>query len=99
MPDGVHWTRPAGGFHLWVELPEGYSSVALFLLAVERGVAIQPGPQLDVDHGFGSGFRLSYGSLEPGQIASGIELLAAAVRELVSRPPGRPRGSGLGELL
>jgi len=87
MPDGVTWTRPPGGFHMWLELPEGHSSVALLLLAVERGVAFIPGPQLDVDHRFTAGLRLSYGSLEPGQIADGIERLAGAVRRLLRHTP------------
>lgn len=40
MPEGVTWTRPRGGNHMWVELPDGYSSISLMLWAVEKGVAI-----------------------------------------------------------
>ena len=31
---------PAGGFNMWLELPEGYSSITLYLRAIERGVAL-----------------------------------------------------------
>jgi DNA-binding transcriptional MocR family regulator len=99
MPDGVAWTIPKGGFHMWVELPQGYSSIALFLHAIERGVAIFPGPMQDVDHRFINAFRLSYGSVLPEQIRKGIDLLAGAVKELMKGATSDPGLSGLGDFL
>ncbi len=99
MPKAVSWTVPAGGFHLWVELPAGYSSIALYLLAIQRGVVIVPGPKLDVDHRFVSAFRLSYGSQEPDKLREGIELLADATRELLAARPSDPGLSGIGSFL
>ena len=52
MPKGVSWTRPEGGFQLWVTLPQGYSSVELFLRAVEKGAAFLPGPLQDINNRF-----------------------------------------------
>ena len=97
MPDRVTWTVPQGGFHLWVELPAGYSSITLFLLSIERGVAILPGPLQDINHRFINAFRLSYGSVEPDQILEGVELLADAVREVLKTSPGESGLSGLGD--
>ncbi|MCP4690837.1 MAG: PLP-dependent aminotransferase family protein [Desulfobacterales bacterium] len=99
MPEGVVWTTPKGGFHMWVELPAGYSSIVLFLLAIERGVAFFPGPQMDIDHRFVNAFRLSYGSLEINQIQEGIELLGGAVKDLLKDPPSDPGLSGLGDFI
>ncbi len=99
MPDGVVWTHPAGGFQMWCELPTGYSSLALFLLAVERGVAFLPGPLHDVDHRFVNGFRLAYGSLAPDEIAKGVSLLADAVKELLRHPASDPGLSGVGSFV
>lgn len=99
MPKTVSWTAPRGGFHLWVELPSGYSSIVLFLLAVERGVAFIPGPQLDIDHRFINAFRLSYGSLDENQIQEGIELLADAVKDLLKDPPNSYGLGGLGDFI
>ncbi len=99
MPDGVVWTEPEGGFHMWVELPGKYSSIVLFLLAIERGVAFFPGPQMDIDHRFINAFRLSFGSLEVNQIQEGIELLGGAVKDLLKDPPSDPGLSGLGDFL
>lgn len=97
MPEGVSWTVPQGGFQMWVELPAGYSSIALFLLAIERGVAFIPGPLQDLNHRFMNAFRFCYGSVEPAQITEGIELLADAVNEILEGPPGDSGLSGLGD--
>jgi 2-aminoadipate transaminase len=97
MPEGVSWTVPQGGFQMWVELPAGYSSIALFLLAIERGVAFIPGPLQDINHRFMHAFRFCYGSVEPDQITEGIELLADAVKELLKGSPGESGLSGLGD--
>jgi 2-aminoadipate transaminase len=99
MPEGVTWTHPVGGFHLWVELPKQYSSIALYLLAVERGVVIVPGPEMDFNHRFVHAFRLSYGSVEVPKIREGIELLGDAVRELFKAGPQDPGLSGLGSVV
>lgn len=99
MPAGVTWTRPSGGFHMWVELPKGYSSIALFLHAIERGLSFVPGPMQDLDHRFINAFRLSYSGVTPDQIKKGIENLAAAVKELLKGAPSDPGLSGLGDFI
>ncbi len=38
MPEGVRWTKPNGGFFLWVTLPEGLSAVDLLPEAKAAGV-------------------------------------------------------------
>jgi 2-aminoadipate transaminase len=99
MPDGVTWTIPPGGFHMWCELPSGYSSIALFLIGVNKGVAIMPGPKFDLDHRFMNSFNIGYGSLSVEQIQEGVELLADAVKELFKQPPADAGLSGLGGIL
>jgi 2-aminoadipate transaminase len=97
MPEGVTWTIPQGGIHIWIRLPKYYSSIVLFLLAIEAGVGIFPGPLLDIDHRFINEFKLSYGSLSPEQIQEGIPLLSGAVIELLKNPATDPGMSGLGD--
>ena len=99
MPEGVTWTRPEGGFHMWVELPKGYSSIALFLHAIERGVSFFPGPMQDLDHRFINAFRVSYTGVTPEQIKTGIKSLAEAVKELLKGDPSDPGLSGLGDFI
>lgn len=97
MPDGVRWTIPRGGVHIWVELPEGYSSIEMFLLAVDRGVAVIPAPFLDTTGRYQNAFRISYGIITKEEIEKGIRLLADAVRELLREVPGAAAQGCLGD--
>jgi 2-aminoadipate transaminase len=96
MPKEITWTTPDGGFSFLLELPRGYSSVAMFLAAIEKGVSILPGPLFDIDHRFVHCFRISYAWADEDQIKEGIELLASAVETFISRPPGDSGLSGIG---
>ncbi len=96
MPKEISWSRPDGGFSLLLELPQGYSSVALFLAAIEKGVSILPGPLFDIDHRFVHCIRISYAWVDEDQIKEGVELLASAVETFLSRPPGDSGLSGIG---
>ena len=42
MPDGVEWTRAAGGFFSWLTLP-GCDTTELTARAAEAGVGVVPG--------------------------------------------------------
>jgi DNA-binding transcriptional MocR family regulator len=86
LPAGTTWTRPEGGFQLWVTLPAGLSSIQLFLSGVERGVAVTPGPAHDLDGRYVSSFRLGYGSATPEEVRTGIRRLGEAAKALRSAP-------------
>ncbi|NOX34440.1 MAG: PLP-dependent aminotransferase family protein [Deltaproteobacteria bacterium] len=96
MPKGVNWTFPKGGFSLWVTLPEGYSSIALLLSAIDKGINFLPGPLFDMDQRFVKSFRLSWACTDKDEIEEGIEILAEAIKELLRRAPGDSGLSGLG---
>lgn len=98
MPAGVRFTRPEGGFQLWVELPAGVSSVDLYLKALERGVAISPGPVHDVDGRYQNCFRLGYGHAAPRDLERAVQSLAEALEALRAREPN-PSATGLGLLV
>lgn len=44
FPHGTKSTQPAGGFVLWLELPEGSDALALAQRASLEGISIAPGP-------------------------------------------------------
>ncbi len=96
MPKGVTWSKPVGGFSMFVELPQGYSSVALLLSAIDRGVSFLPCPLFDIDQRYINAFRLSCAWVDNNQIKEGIELLANTIEEFISQPPGDSGLSGLG---
>jgi DNA-binding transcriptional MocR family regulator len=99
MPEGVSWTRPQGGFQLWVTLPRGMSSIQLFLRGIDQGVAINPGPLHDIDGRFANAFRLGYAHATPDEIRRGVRRLAEIVATLSSSGAERESQSGLGILL
>jgi 2-aminoadipate transaminase len=79
MPDGCRWTRPAGGFYIWLQLPPGLNAKAMLPRAISSRVAYVPGTGFYAD-GAGTGFmRLSYCYPEPGRIREGIRRLAEVV--------------------
>lgn len=43
FPDGTRMNLPPGGLQLWVELPQGCSSAAVFDAALQEGIAVAPG--------------------------------------------------------
>jgi 2-aminoadipate transaminase len=79
------WTRPGGGFFLWIDLPRGLSGEAVAAAALKSGVSVLPGhlfyPNLD---GGANGLRLSFSNTAPDRIRLGIERLKRAVDESAS---------------
>lgn len=93
MPGGVRWTAPAGGFQLWLSLPEGSSASELLPLAVAEGVSFLPGElQSAGDRRYEGDIRLCYGSIGLEEIDSGIERLARAMEAYLQR--GGPGAAG-----
>lgn len=81
MPDGVRWTRPAGGMFLWVTLPEGLDAGALVQRAVARGVAYVPGAPFHANGGGGNTLRLSYSVATLDEVDRGVRILGEVVSE------------------
>jgi len=89
--DGVAWTRPTGGFYVWITLPEhvNTSRGAMFEKAVDHGVLYVPGEycfQPD-ESGFvpRNHIRLSFGQVAPEQVERGIERLASVISGQLGR--------------
>jgi len=61
FPKGTRVTRPAGGFILWVELPKGCDSIALFERLLEKNISIAPGPMFSASQRYRNCMRLSLG--------------------------------------
>jgi DNA-binding transcriptional MocR family regulator len=79
MPDGCRWTTPAGGFYVWLRLPEHIDSKAMLPRAVSSRVAYVPGTGFYAD-GSGTGhIRLSYCFPEPDRIREGVRRLASVI--------------------
>ncbi|MGH3446357.1 MAG: PLP-dependent aminotransferase family protein [Nocardioidaceae bacterium] len=79
MPAAASWTRPTGGFYVWVTLPEGLDTKAMLPRAVTDRVAYVPGTAFYAD-GFGTRcMRLSYCYPPPDRITEGVRRLAGVI--------------------
>jgi 2-aminoadipate transaminase len=79
FPEGVAWTRPAGGLFLWVRLPEQVDAEALFQVALEEQVAFVPGHVFYPSGGGRNTMRLNFSCMAPPQIEEGIKRLGRAI--------------------
>jgi 2-aminoadipate transaminase len=97
MPEGCTWTRPAGGFFVWMTLPEGLDSKAILPRAVAARVAFVPGTGFYADGQGSQQMRLSFCYPEPDRIREGVRRLAGVieqeleVRDLFGTGGGRHR--------
>ena len=77
MPKGVTWTHPEGGLFLFLTLPEGYDTVALYDRALAAGVAYVAGSFFYVDGSHKNTMRLNFSFLDTERMEPGIKLLAS----------------------
>jgi 2-aminoadipate transaminase len=72
----VRWSRPEGGYFLWLELPESRDAGELLSRATETGVTFVPG----VDFGGPpNSARLAFSFASPAEIEEGVKRLAKLV--------------------
>jgi 2-aminoadipate transaminase len=75
FPADATWTRPAGGFFVWVTLPEYFDTPTLLAAAVERKVAYVPGTAFYPDGRGRRQMRLSFSYPAEERIHEGVERL------------------------
>ncbi len=83
MPEGVSWSHPAGGFFIWVALPEELDSEALLVESIENKVAFVTGEPFHVDGKGANKLRLAFSNSTLEQITEGVGRLAKTVRGMM----------------
>ncbi|WP_030175710.1 PLP-dependent aminotransferase family protein [Spirillospora albida] len=74
-------SRPEGGLHLWVRLPDGVDDVALAEAALREGVLVSAGRPFFPAEPQGSYLRLGYATApSEADLAEGVRRLAAVMR-------------------
>ncbi|MDP9364563.1 MAG: PLP-dependent aminotransferase family protein [Chloroflexota bacterium] len=89
MPSGTIWTRPEGGFFVWVTLPKGVDAERMLPQAKERGVEYLPGASCYADGRGGNQLRLSFSFVPDDQIEPGIRIIGEIAKGEVLEA-GRP---------
>lgn len=81
LPDGATWTRPDGGYFLWLDLPERLDAADVNDRAGEVGVSFVPGSGFFADHPRRSSARLSFSYPSVDEIRTGAERLVDLIRQ------------------
>jgi DNA-binding transcriptional MocR family regulator len=76
LPREVRWVTPAGGYFLWLQLPDAVDAMALHRLAIGRGISIAPGPIFSARHAFQNCVRINFGHPWSVKIDGAIRALA-----------------------
>ncbi|BDG60142.1 aminotransferase-like domain-containing protein [Caldinitratiruptor microaerophilus] len=85
MPEGVTWTEPAGGYFVWLTLPEPVPEEDLLAAARAEGVAYVPGRHfyLPGEAPSRARLRLSFSYAPPEALDEGVRRLGAALRRFL----------------
>jgi DNA-binding transcriptional MocR family regulator len=75
----LNWTNPAGGFYVWLTLPDYLDSKAMLPRAVKELVAYTPGTAFYADGAGRQNIRLAFCYPTPENIRVGIRRLAAVI--------------------
>jgi len=84
LPD-ARFTPPAGGYFLWVDLPDSVDVDALSAAAQDRGLIFVKGTDFLLEGGQSS-LRIAYSGVTAEQIEEGVSRLADAYRSLQAAP-------------
>ena len=81
LPEDASWTRPEGGYFVWVELPSGTRTGELLAEAEEAGVSFVQGADFfPGGRGGEHALRLAFSFVSPEEIAAGVSVLGGLVR-------------------
>jgi 2-aminoadipate transaminase len=83
MPEGCTWSRPNGGFFVWVTLPEQIDIRTFGEIAADHGVIYFPGDMFMPGEPDYNVVRLSFSTLPEERIREGVRRLGEAVRSVV----------------
>jgi 2-aminoadipate transaminase len=86
FPRSASWSRPDGGYFLWVDLPPGVAAAPLAERALEAGVQLVKGSDFFASGGGEESVRLAFSFPSVAEVREGISRLGALVREAVAVP-------------
>jgi 2-aminoadipate transaminase len=77
MPPDAEWSRPEGGYFIWLDVPSGPDTAELLVQAEQAGVTFVKGTDFFVPGGGGDrSLRLAFSFVSPEEIADGVAKLA-----------------------
>jgi 2-aminoadipate transaminase len=87
LPDDASFTRPAGGYFIWVDLGSGADTTALLPQAEAAGVTYVKGSDFFADGRGAHSMRLAFSFVSPAEITEGVARLAPLLRDAPAPAP------------
>src|SRR5262249_54544002 len=84
FPPGTRVTQPSGGFVLWVVMPRGVDSIALYERAIDLGIGIAPGPMFSSSSRYRNCLRMNCGMPWTPELERAIGRLGEIAKVLLS---------------
>jgi 2-aminoadipate transaminase len=85
LPIGSSMNRPAGGFFIWAQLPDGFDTLASFQAAIDAKVAYVPGSVFYTRQGQGlNTVRFSFCAVEEAKLREGAKRLGQVLRRAMA---------------
>jgi len=94
MPEGTTWTKPDGGYQLWVELPGEIDTRDLLADAARAGVLYSPGTLFMPDARASNAMRLTVACADEDEIARGVATLGETIANAGNARPNSGRRPG-----
>ncbi len=89
LASSARWTRPDGGYQVWVTLPDAVDTRMLLGEAQRAGVVFAPGYQFNHDGRPSNCLRLTTALADVGEIGHGVSLLGSVVHRHLAAPLSR----------
>lgn len=84
MPEGVQWTKPHGGYFVWVTLPKGVSGERVLERAFTEHLAFMAGSSFFANGGGENTLRLCFVNTRLDLIPEGIRRLGRVITEMIT---------------
>lgn len=81
MPAGAEWTRPGGGFFIWLSLPSPLRAAEVAAKAQDLKLLIPVGDPFFAETPTGQHLRLAYSYVTPEKIEKGVRTLGQVLRD------------------
>lgn len=82
FPGTTRLARPAGGYFVWLELPESVDALKLHRMALDQGISIAPGPIFSAKKEFKNCIRLNFGHPQTEALQRAVATLGHLVTTL-----------------
>ena len=94
FPRETKVTRPSGGYVLWIEMPAGVDSVALYEQALKERIGVAPGPMFSASNRYRNCLRINCGIPWSDRTERALARVGELAHELVPQPARRETKQG-----